>query len=169
MPFSAIAVANEFLKIAKKHDDSLSPMKLQKLVFYAHGWSLGLMGTPLISNQVEAWDWGPVIPELYHEFKRYGNGPITDCSRTFVLRDRKMVSVVPTLNEYPDSRERENAQRIIERIWSLYGSSSPAKLSNSTHAAGTPWAQVYEPGKRHIVIPDLMIKSYFEGLTDARQ
>ena len=58
-------IANEFLRLAKESGQSLTPMQLLKLVFIAHGWMLGLYGEPLISDDVQAWKYGPVIPDLY--------------------------------------------------------------------------------------------------------
>jgi len=52
-------------------------MQLIKLVYIAHGWTLGLYNQPLIGKQVEAWTYGPVIPSVYHDFKHYGRDPIT--------------------------------------------------------------------------------------------
>ncbi|GLZ39260.1 type II toxin-antitoxin system antitoxin SocA domain-containing protein [Actinokineospora sp. NBRC 105648] len=49
-----------------------SPMKLQKLLYYAQGWHLGLFGEPLFPDRIEAWTAGPVVPEVYrrHEGSR---------------------------------------------------------------------------------------------------
>ena len=167
MPFSATAVANDFLKIASEKGDALTSMKLQKLVFYAHGWHLAIAGKPLIFNRIEAWDYGPVIPDLYQDFKKYGNGPITEPARKCVVCDRKAYLTVPTLEDSPENSEREDAQKIIERVWELYGTFTAAKLSNATHAPGTNWEQVYKSGQRSILIPDQIIKSYFESLVHA--
>src|SRR4051812_39910789 len=76
MPYPAAAIANEFLRLAKEDKAQISPLKLQKLVYFAHGWYLALAGKPLIEERVQAWQFGPVIPTLYREFKRYGNSPI---------------------------------------------------------------------------------------------
>ena len=70
---SAKAVANHFLDLAERDGTTLNPMKIQKLVYIAHGWHLAIMEKPLIHESVEAWTYGPVIPDLYHEFKRWGN------------------------------------------------------------------------------------------------
>nr|WP_256351506.1 type II toxin-antitoxin system antitoxin SocA domain-containing protein [Pseudomonas gingeri] len=51
-------------------------MKQQKLVYYSHGWHAGYTDQPLINEAVETWQYGPVIPSLYHEFKRFGSGEI---------------------------------------------------------------------------------------------
>jgi uncharacterized phage-associated protein len=164
MPFQSVTIANEFLRIAQAHGEALTSMKLQKLVFYAHGWSLALADKPLILNRIEAWDYGPVIPDLYHEFKKYGNGPIVSPAQEWVLRDRKIMLAAPTLSDAPESAERESAEKIIQRTWQLYGRFTATRLSNATHAPGTPWETVYRPGERHILIPNPIIKTYFEGL-----
>jgi uncharacterized phage-associated protein len=168
MAFSATAVANDFLKIARDRGEALTSMKLQKLVYYAHGWSLALTGEPLIFNRIEAWDYGPVIPDLYQDFKKYGNDAITEPARHFVLRDGKFTLAAPTIESAPEGPERAGAQQIVERVWQLYGGFTAARLSNATHAPGTPWAQVYRPGERSILIPNPIIKTYFESLVRAQ-
>ena len=69
--YSAIAVANCFLDIADAQSRPITPLKIQKLVYIAHGWHLAIYEEPLIVELVEAWKWGPVIPLLYHEFKNF--------------------------------------------------------------------------------------------------
>ncbi len=54
-PVSAKLVANYFLKKAAAEGVTLDPMKLQKLVYIAHGWHLGLLGAPLLRSPIEAW------------------------------------------------------------------------------------------------------------------
>ena len=77
MPYDAIAIANWFLDRAFSGGDSLTPMKLQKMVYIAHGWSLGLSDNSLIHDAVEAWKWGPVIRSVYREFRDFGAETIT--------------------------------------------------------------------------------------------
>ena len=76
MPFSAAAVANEFLRLARRDEQTITPLKMQKLVYFAHGWHLALFGTPLIEEPVQAWQFGPVISSLYQEFKKFGSRAI---------------------------------------------------------------------------------------------
>jgi uncharacterized phage-associated protein len=168
MPFPAKAVANEFLKIAEELGEPLTAMKLQKLVFYAHGWTLALTDKPLVSDPIEAWEWGPVIPALYHEFKRFGNEPITAPAYESSLHGLKFGAFIPTLENSGSGSELVIAQTIVERIWDEYSEFTAARLSNATHESGTPWADVYEPGKRHIRIPNQIIKKYFAGLVNAK-
>ncbi len=77
MPYPAAAIANEFLELARAEGRPLTPMHIQKLIYFAHGWNLALTGEPLIRERVEAWDYGPVIRALYGELKVFGSGAIT--------------------------------------------------------------------------------------------
>src|SRR4051794_9267350 len=77
LAYSAKSIANFFIGLAAAKGEKLSPMKLQKLLYYACGWYAGYTGQPLIDEAIEAWDYGPVIPSIYHEFKRFGSGSIT--------------------------------------------------------------------------------------------
>lgn len=166
MPYPATAIANEFLTIAKAERKDLSPMKLQKLVFFAHGWCLALTGKPLISDRVEAWQYGPVIPSLYHEFKYSGNGAITVPATTIGFDRGKMCFETISLDDYPDDEERRDAKQIIARVFDVYKDYSAVQLSNATHMQGTPWQQVYREGVRNLTIPDETIKSYFQGIAN---
>ena len=84
---SAKAIANYFLEKGWNEGIELSPLKLIKLVYLAHGWHLGFTENPLIADYVHAWTYGPVIPELYHEFKKYRNQPIKELAREAEDRD----------------------------------------------------------------------------------
>jgi len=76
MFYPVITIADEILKIAKRAGKSLTPLQLMKLTYIAHGWSLGLGRGDLFRNRIEAWKYGPVIPDLYHATKCYGRDPI---------------------------------------------------------------------------------------------
>src|SRR5450631_518283 len=58
---TARAVADYFLSLVDEEaGDSLSNLKLQKLVYYAQGFSLALTGKRLFDEAIEAWEHGPV-------------------------------------------------------------------------------------------------------------
>lgn len=142
MTFSVGAVANHLLDEAAKRGLSISPMKLQKLVYIAHGWHLGLGQGPLIDEAVQAWKYGPVIPSLYHEFKHLGNRPI-DRDRVAVAR-----AVGPdrwTLEEFSLPQDGSTgglvARAVIDRVLEVYGRRTAIELSAMTHRRGTPWSE----------------------------
>src|SRR5438552_18215648 len=107
------AIANFFIETAAAEGKKLTPLQLIKLVYFAHGWYLGLTGEPLIDEPPEAWRYGPVIPSLYHALKDYGNGAITS-----KITDVE-VSMEPlsfTTIEIPPTAER-HIQRFLESVW----------------------------------------------------
>lgn len=62
--YDVLTVADTILKIAKSKGKALTPMQLVKLTYIAHGWSLALHEKGLFKNKIEAWQYGPVIPDL---------------------------------------------------------------------------------------------------------
>jgi uncharacterized phage-associated protein len=138
-PYSPIAIANSLISIAQKHGKRVTQMQLQKLVYIAHGWYLAINGKPLINSQVQAWQYGPVIPELYQATKMYGTAPIEG------LIGVSSYSLFP---EHDVSRLRvpdtdTDTWQLLEVIWERYGELSAAQLSALTHQEGTPWSYTW--------------------------
>lgn len=145
MAFSAHAIANYFIGKAAAARSALSPMKLQKLMYYAQGWSLAIADRPLFDEQIEAWKWGPVIRSIYHQFKEFGNSPITKKATSMRMGHvdgrLKFWSVIKDVEqEGKDNPDQLSfAKAIMDRIWEVYSGYSPIQLSNMTHEAGSPW------------------------------
>ena len=154
MLYSPKSIANYVLDLAKARGEPISPMKLQKLVYYAHGWYAGHTGTPLINEAVEAWQYGPVIPSLYHEFKEFGADQISGKARHF--DGIALCEVAPPT----DAALRQ----FLDNIWSSYGQFTGLRLSEMTHAIGSPWEQTWRVavGMKGVDIPFEKIKSYFQ-------
>jgi len=55
---------------------TVSPKKLQKLVYYTDAWHLVHFKSELINENFEAWVHGPVVPELYQDLKQFGYNDI---------------------------------------------------------------------------------------------
>lgn len=159
--YNAKAVANFFLELAKSRARGIDPMKLQKLVYYAHGWYAGYTNRPLIDESVEAWPYGPVIPSLYHEFKRYGSQPIEALATEFDGSDFRAV-LIPA---------ESDVQRFLQNVWDSYGDYTGVKLSELTHAADGPWwkARQMSQGKRSADIPFELIADHFRPAVQRAQ
>lgn len=158
MAYDAKAVANYFLDLATQNNTRITPMKLQKLIFFAHGWHLALTDKPLIAEQVEAWQFGPVVPSIYHEFKHERNGAITSKAQELDFDSFEFVEL-----EIP--KEDEQARKIMERVWTTYGSLSAERLSDLTHLPNTPWdkaRKLWGEDTRNIPISETDIGVYFK-------
>ena len=70
-------VAKCFLYLDSENEgDGLSNLKLQKLIYYAQGFYGAIFDKPLFDNGIYAWTHGPVVPELYQEYKQHGSNRI---------------------------------------------------------------------------------------------
>ena len=149
----ARVVANRFLQLADAQGSALTPMQVLKLVYIAHGWNLALNDAPLIDQRVEAWLYGPVIPDLYRSMKGFGGGGVRG-------------PLPLSWDEAQDLDERQDA--LIRQTYRLYGGLSGMQLSGITHAKGTPWQQTYTHGDHGKLIPDELIKEHYKRLREER-
>lgn len=138
MPVSALAVANYFLLLQSPEEtgDSISNLKLQKLLYYAQGIYLAKYGTPMFEDRIEAWTHGPVIPAVYHRFKAYGYNPLPRPSARPILSKGK--------------------QKILNTVFRVYGQYSAWKLRDFTHQE-PPWKETAEGD----VISRAKLRRYF--------
>lgn len=155
--FPPLAVANAVLDEARAQGKTLTIMQLLKLVYIAHGWSLALLNAPLVNEEPEAWQHGPVFPAIYREFRRYGSQPIAgNASGPF--------GTVPSANLSADQRA------IIQSVVMNYGDTHAFALSRITHEPGTPWSQVYRDGHGSSdEIPNAIIADHYRKLAHERR
>ena len=136
-------------------------MKLLKLLYFAHGWHLAILGRPLLDERVEAWKFGPVVPSIYHEFKDFGLNAISRLARKLSLEKGELVFTTP---EICPSGVAESVLKDL--VWGIYGKLSASSLSNLTHQSNSPWYEVwFNRGGMHIKgtdIPDELIRDYFK-------
>lgn len=147
MAYDAMVIANYFLDLAARDRVALGPMKLQKIVYLAHGWSLVLRGKPLIKQNVEAWRYGPVVPALYREFKEFGASPIR--------RKAKTDNAVGL---------DDDTKKLLDAVWERYKYLSGPQLSALTHESGSAWAlTIRDAGPFGTsIIPDELIIDEFQ-------
>ena len=145
------AIVNYFLQLAEDspYKQSMTKLKVLKLIYAAHGYSLGLNDSPLFDEQVEAWQHGPVIPELYSE--------IADQSKT----------LEPFYNVNVKEQLTNQERNLITYVWKQHGYMSAFRLRNATHEHGTPWETTVKeqnnkmgPG---IKIENQTIKEYYRN------
>jgi uncharacterized phage-associated protein len=137
--------------ICEKSGWRLSNLPLQKILYLSQVEYAGLNhGDRLVDTTFEAWDYGPVSPDLYHKLKMFGSEPIQDVFFN-ALRLR-------------DDSERK---RILDDVCGRYLAVRPGKLINLTHWEGGAWAKKYEPGIRNIIITDGDIEGEYRNRSTA--
>ncbi len=139
------AIANEFLKL---NGGPMNQMKLQKLVYIAHGWNLAINRAPLVSGRIEAWDGGPVMRIIWNHLRDFGYNAVnflmgTGPSEPF------------TANLTPGE------MAIITHVWNKYGQFTGLELSEMTHKSGTPWSNSYFGVGRNATLSQQDIQQHF--------
>ena len=138
----AIDIAKYFVSLSDSEaGDTISNLKVQKLLYYAQGFSLVILDKPLFDEEILAWNHGPVVASVYHELKRFGSSEISfeDCSVELDEADKQL------LND----------------VYEVYGQFSAWKLKDMTHNEA-PWIET-TVGDR---IPRQKLIRHFKTLVD---
>src|ERR1700753_3338110 len=106
---SPLAVANFFVQKSFDSGIEVTTMKAIKLVYISHGWHLGIYESPLISEAVQAWKYGPVVESVYHEFKNYSKKEIT---KLYETTSDTGTTIIPNV--------KSETIPFLERIWEVY-------------------------------------------------
>lgn len=134
-------VADYFLSLVDEDTgDSISNLKLQKLLYYAQGFSLAIFGKPLFGDTIEAWELGPVVPAVYRKYKECGANPI------------------PPPSNLDISNFDEETINLLNEVYAIYGQYSAWKLSQMTHLE-PPWKRAAI--KTDKIITHESLKEYF--------
>lgn len=127
---------NEEYKI-ETNCEYITPLKLQKLLYYIQGLALHVYGKVAFENKICAWAYGPVVEEIYHKYKINGKEPIST----------------------PDKVEKvsEGLEKIIEIVIKSYGKYDAGSLIDLTHQE-TPWKET----EKNCEIKHELIREYFD-------
>lgn len=79
---TASEVAECIIHFCAEHGDSVTNLKLQKLLYYCQAWYLAIHGEPLFKDSFEAWVHGPAIPHVYGDYKKHGFDPIPNAVKS---------------------------------------------------------------------------------------
>lgn len=144
--------------IIQKHRESFgespSPMKLQKLCYYAKGYVLAEKQKSIFDENIEAWQHGPVVPDLYREHSSFGWRPIN----TEINENTQNLIV-----------ENEEITEVVNQVVEAYGRYDGAALSTMTHQED-PWIKArknipIDAGSNE-VISDKSMEDFFRKKLD---
>lgn len=155
-PQDARAIANYILDKASEYKiGDLSLMKLLKLIYMAHGWSFYFCEKPLVSEQPEAWPYGPVYPKVYWFYSENGGRGALPIESDEKIKNKE------TLAPYcADLTEKQEGT--IAAVLKLYGPMTAFKLSNITHLDGSPWAKTVKRDRGYWgEIPEQAMSDYY--------
>lgn len=157
-PYDARSVANLLLDEADRIGIHVTNLALQKLLYFAHGFSLVQEQKPLVVGYFEAWQYGPAHPTVYDAFKSAKGSPIRFRAESCDALTGKRAPL-PKVDNH-------DATRLIQRVLAGYGRSSAGRLVDITHAKGAPWDSIVRKSEHSVVfgmrIPDDVIIEKFK-------
>ena len=125
--------------------DFLSNLKVQKLLYYCQGFFYAKNQEKLFNEDIVAWQYGPVVTEVYHELKEFGQSGISlDVSSDFNI-------------DFSD-KERE----MVDEVFNYFNQFSAIKLMNMTHEE-SPWI---DTPLKSVITLDKLKKHFEEFLVD---
>lgn len=120
MAYDVKEIAKKIIaKTDTEHGDTISNLKLQKMLYYMQGFHLAFFGTPLFEEEIKAWQYGPVVPSVYEEYKRYESKAID-------------------LPEGPVIELTEEEEAVFDNVYDEYNQFSAVALMKMTHEE-SPW------------------------------
>jgi uncharacterized phage-associated protein len=143
--YTAIQVANWFRSaVDRESGDSITHLKLQKLVYYSQAWALAFYGRPLFEEEMQAWTHGPVAVSVWREFKDFG------------------WNALPPADEVAEFAPEDEA--LLEDVLAAYGEHSATALEELTHSED-PWlrarANIPAEARSTAVIPKRHMAEFY--------
>jgi len=143
-PYDPRAVANKMLDLATALAGDtmpITPLALQKLMFFAHARYLKHSGgISIIAGSFEAWPYGPVHPAVYKAFSQFGRNPITGRAMGVNIVTGKAVSL-----QMPNNAD---LQKIMGQVLISFGNLPPSALVSLSHQPGGAWETVWKKFNR---------------------
>ena len=150
--YKAIEIAQFFINATDRSvGDSITHLKVQKLVYYAQGWSLALLGRPLFSEDLQAWTHGPVAESVWKQYNKHSWNALPPEESNIAIKKPEVL-------------------KLLGEVFAVYGNETAKQLEHRTHNE-PPWLSArgdVAPGEKgqHIISTQEM-QDYFRSLAKA--
>lgn len=106
-------------RVDRDAGDTITHLKLQKLLYFAQAWHLANKGKPLFEGDFQAWAHGPVVRKIYDRFKgnRWAALDVVDAPKI-----------------------TKGVERYLQQLFDIYGELGAKALERLTHEH-TPWIE----------------------------
>jgi uncharacterized phage-associated protein len=157
--YEARKICNYLIARYGERSSDLSNARLNKLLYFIHGWALTSRPQGLVRNHFFAWKFGPIVRPVYDAFKSYGEKRITTLANYLDYASGQMATIAY------DDIAAEDAD-LIDRVYENYRPYTTGQLIDISHQSGGPWDVVYSAwlndNRLSTRIPNELIKSHFQ-------
>lgn len=133
-PPDARVIANAILDLSERRGQTVSVMKLLKLLYFAYGWFLVSTDRQLFHSPIEAWKHGPVIRSVWDEFRQ---------ERDAISKRATILNLATGEREIAKANLGLAELQLLEQVIDSYAGYSAWGLSDLTHEVGSPWHDVW--------------------------
>ena len=140
------SVSHKMLRVIAyvfKKLEEVTPLMLQKLLYFIQGVYLALYGKPIFVEDCRAWIHGPVYPEVYDLFRDFKYNPIDDAR--FALL------------EGTEDALTDDEKKVIDLVVNTFGMYGGKVLEKITHNE-TPWIEARKGYGESIPSSELLSK-----------
>ncbi len=144
---TALSVAKEFIRLSHAGDEPqpLTPLSVQKLLYYAQGWSLVIRDSDLFTEPIRAMKSGPVIRAVWKALPK----------------DATALAGADAAGRLPLDEEEA---AFVKAVWEVYGQYAPGRLTEMTRGE-RPWLDAWgdkpKGGPGHEPITGAALHDYF--------
>lgn len=159
MAYDVLDVCRYVINYSNEKRYGMSNLKLQKILYFIQAYFLTCTdeGEKCFSDKIEAWDFGPVVPRAYHEYKMYGGGNIPRID-SYLAFDEKNIWKTKRI-AFDENCISKKDRKYIEEVLDKFANYSATDLVTITHNQD-PWRDAYEPNMNNEITVDA-IRKYF--------
>ncbi len=126
--------------------DGITHLKLQKLLYNAQGVYLAIKDKKLFEDDLEAWDHGPVVKDVYDTYCVFGRNPI-------------IIPATPENDKIVEEIEKDTeVKEILDMVYDHFSIYTAWELREMSHKKGSPWDNT----KKNSIIDPKVIRDYFK-------
>ena len=159
MNYNVLDVCRYVIQYSNEHDYGISNLKLQKVLYFIQAFFLISTPEPCFREKIEAWDFGPVVPEAYHEYKQYGSGNIP-AIKSYIMFDENDIWNSKRI-EFEDTTIADEDKVLIDKVIDKFADYSATDLVSLTHKQ-SPWIDAYVPYQYNEITINA-IREYFNS------
>lgn len=158
--YPVLDVCRFIIEYSNQCEYGVSNLKLQKLLYFEQAYFLTGTedGRPCFSEKIEAWDFGPVVPDAYRQYKQYGSMDIPTPDTYFDFDNNNIWDVERKKYDPVDIRDED--KNLMQTVIDGFARFSATDLVALTHRQA-PWIDAYTPYKNNEITQEA-IKRYFE-------
>lgn len=161
--YSAIQVANYFIKKSIGDQSPIDILKLIKLCYIAQGVSFWKNNILLFNERCEAWRYGPVVPQIYGEFKHYAGKDIIALGGYPLGLDAEGNPIYPSI----DDNDQES-KKVLDFVWDSFKQYTSLQLSTWTHRENSAWSSAMKNkkifGNNPLITPEMLKEEFSQVL-----